>query len=91
MATIRSVDIHLTHQASLICSSLDLRLLINGVEVGRFMITPGATTTTGTYSFAAITGPTYTFRIENVRAVPTGCGSTTLLPPMASGTLALRY
>lgn len=59
----------------LTCDTQDMRALINGVEVGRFAVAPGASIVSQTFSFPAITGPTYTLRVETVRTVSSGCGS----------------
>lgn len=59
----------------LTCDNQDMRLTINGTEAGRFSIAPGATVLDTTFTFAAVTGPTYTLRYENVREVTSGCGS----------------
>jgi hypothetical protein len=71
-----SVDMHLVLAENLLtCDTQDMRMLVNGVQVGTFAIASGATVVDLTFSFAAIAGPTYTLRYENTRAVNGGCGS----------------
>ena len=46
--------------------NVPLGLAINGTPVGTFSVGPGDTTGAGSFSFAALTGPTYTLRYERV-------------------------
>jgi len=58
------------------CDNQDSRLMINGVEIGRYSVTPTAATVMQAFTgFGAIGGPTYTIRIETVRTVTSGCGA----------------
>lgn len=57
------------------CDTQDMRLRINGTIVGNVIIPPGAASVTRSFSFSAISGPSYTFRLENIRTVATGCGA----------------
>lgn len=59
----------------LTCDDQDMRLRINGTVVGSVIVSPGATSVTPTFTFAPISGPTYTLRLETVRTVSSGCGS----------------
>ena len=70
------------------CDSQDMRLLVNGVEAGRFSISPGPVVYDRTFVFAMVPGPTYTLRYENVRQVASGCGSAAL--STAGSTVTLR-
>jgi len=60
---------------TLTCDNQDTSLRINGVLVGSFAITPGASVVSRTFAFAPISGPTYTLRLETTRTVGSGCGS----------------
>lgn len=60
---------------NLTCDTQDMRLLINGVEVGRFSIPSSTSLVTRTFTFPVISGPSYTLRVETVRTVNSGCGS----------------
>jgi hypothetical protein len=53
----------------------DFRMLINGIQVGTFRVSPGASTVSASFSFATITGPTYTLEYEVTRTVRLGSGS----------------
>lgn len=59
----------------LTCDNQDMRLRINGTVVGGVIVTPGASSVTPSFSFGAISGPNYTFRLETTRTVAGGCGS----------------
>lgn len=60
---------------ALTCDNQDMELLINGVTVGPVIIAPSAAAVTPSFSFAAIAGPSYTFRLQTTRTVNSGCGS----------------
>ena len=76
LGTVRSAELHIVMSYnSLGCDNQDLRMLINGTEVGRFSVVPGASVLDTSFSFGGISGPTYTLRYENVRTVNAGCGS----------------
>lgn len=93
VATARSVDIRAAPVANgLTCDNQDMRMLINGVEVGRFSVVAGAGTApiVRTFTFPPITGPTYTLRYENVRQVASGCGSASFGDSSPASTVTLR-
>ncbi len=76
LPSVTSVEMTLSINPNILsCDTQDMRLMINGVEVGRFAVAPGATTVSRTFSFPAVAGPTYTLRLETVRTVSSGCGS----------------
>jgi hypothetical protein len=76
LSSIREVTTNLVLASNgLTCDTQDVRLLVNSVEVGRFSIASGDTSIARTFTFAPITGPTYTFRYETTREVGSGCGS----------------
>lgn len=60
------------------CDVLDLRVSINGTVVGNFSYPPYAYAVTQSFTFPAITGPTYTIRLEVTRTVAYLCGSVAL-------------
>lgn len=80
VASTTSVDIHLVIGENVLsCDTQDMRLLLNGTEAGRFTITSTTTAIDTSFSgFGTVSGPTYTLRYENVRAVSGGCGSAKL-------------
>ena len=78
-ATHVSIHINVMYNG-LTCDNQDMRMLINGVEVGRFSITPGIATLDKSFVFAAATGTTYTLRYETVRTVASGCGAASFGP-----------
>jgi len=55
--------------------SCDFRMLINGIQVGTFSVYSGTPATTASFSFPAISGPTYTLRYEVTRTVISGDGA----------------
>jgi hypothetical protein len=69
------------------CDVLDLRVSINGTPVGTFYYPIYAWTTTQSFSFPAITGPTYTIRLEATRTVAYLCGSVALSIGLSDWTL----
>jgi hypothetical protein len=78
LGTIWQATMHLVVPAGengLTCDNQDMRMMINGVEVGRFSITPGASAVDRTFGFSTLAGPNYTLRYETVRTVNGGCGS----------------
>lgn len=76
LATITSADLTLSVSPNgLTCDNQDMQLSINGTVVGAVTISPGASTFSQSYSFAAISGPTYTIRLQTIRTVNGGCGS----------------
>lgn len=92
LASARSLDMTLVPiENGLTCDTQDMRLTVNGVEVGRFVVTPGSVAPiVRTFSFAAISGPTYTLRYENVREVAGGCGSARFGSSSPASTITLR-
>jgi hypothetical protein len=65
---------------------VDWALLINGTEVGSFVIPRGATGPTGiTRSFAPIAGPAYAVELRVTNEVPSGGGSVALAATDAAG------
>ena len=82
-----SATIHISLYNYLTCDNDDFRMLINGVEVGRFTIVAGSPTLDASFSYGAISGPTYTLRYEVTRTVASGCGSITFAPSGSSVTL----
>jgi hypothetical protein len=88
LPSIREVTTNLVlSENSLTCDTQDVRLLVNSVEVGRFSITSTDTTIARTFTFAPITGPTYTFRYETTRDVGGGCGSSGYADDVSSVTI----
>jgi hypothetical protein len=87
LSSTTSVTIHIAVDNFLSCDNDDFRMLINGVEVGRFTILAGSATYDGSFSYGAITGPTYTLRYEVTRTVASGCGSLSFAPSGSSVTL----
>ena len=64
--------------------AVTLGMAINGTAVGTFTVGPGATTATGSFTFATLTGPGYTFRYERLSSslcgiVQVGPGGTVTL------------
>ncbi|MCB9593619.1 MAG: hypothetical protein H6719_12875 [Sandaracinaceae bacterium] len=57
------------------CDTQDVRLSINGRIVGSFSISSGQTSTSQSFTFPAVAGPTFTIRLETTRQVNGGCGS----------------
>jgi hypothetical protein len=89
LPSLTSVDMNLLVSPNVLsCDTQDHSLSINGRVVGTFSINAGDTTVSRSFSFPAITGPTYTFRIETVRQVAGGCGSAGF--PDGASTLTLR-
>ena len=82
-----SVSIHIAIDNYLSCDNDDFRMLINGIEVGRFTMLAGSPTVDTSFSFAPISGPTYTLRYEVTRTVASGCGSIDFAPSGSSVTL----
>jgi hypothetical protein len=60
---------------TLSCDTQDMDVIVNGVTVGTFMISAGESLLTDSFTFAAITGPTYTIRFQTTSTVDSGCGS----------------
>ncbi|MDQ3033102.1 MAG: hypothetical protein M3Y87_11840 [Myxococcota bacterium] len=92
LASTTSLDMSLVPTSNgLTCDTQDMRLMVNGTEVGRFVVSPGSVAPiTRTFTFGAIAGPTYTFRYENVRQVAGGCGAAQLGSSMPASTITLR-
>jgi hypothetical protein len=81
LPTATHVSIHINVMYNgLTCDNQDMRMLINGVEVGRFSITPGIATLDTSFTFAVATGTSYTLRYETVRTVASGCGAASFGP-----------
>lgn len=57
---------------------VDLNLSINGILVGSFTVLPGQLAKNLSFEFPAISGPTYTIRLEEANTVSPGAGSITL-------------
>jgi hypothetical protein len=66
---------------------LDLRLSINGTSVASFSFPMYSYVQSYSFSFPAITGPTYTIRLEVTRTVAYLCGSVALSRDLSSWTL----
>ncbi len=80
ISTLSSVALNLMVSPNgLTCDNQDMALSINGVSVGAVIIAPGVSTVTPVLTFAAITGPTYTFRLDTTRTVNSGCGAAGLV------------
>ena len=79
-APARSVRMHLViAENSLSCDTQDMRLLVAGLEAGRFAISSGDTAIDRTFSLPSpVNGPTVALRYETVRQVASGCGSAKL-------------
>lgn len=76
LSSITSADLSLTITMNgLTCDSQTMQLRINGTVVGPVVIGPGATTFMQSYTFGAISGPSYTIRLETTRTVASGCGA----------------
>jgi len=76
LSSIRSAALSLSVSPNgLSCDTQDMQLRINGTVVGPVILTSGATTVTPSFTFPAISGPTYTIRLETTRTVNSGCGS----------------
>ncbi len=76
LSSVRSAQLNLAVDSNVLsCDTQDMRMRINGTIVGTFSISSGATSVTPTFSFGAISGPSYTLRVENIRTVNGGCGS----------------
>lgn len=58
---------------------IDLDLSVNGTVVGSFSIWPGDLSKTVSFSFAPISGPLYTVRLEETNTVDPGAGSASIL------------
>jgi hypothetical protein len=91
LTPITSLDMHLVPSENLLtCDTQDMRLMVNGSEVGRFSVTAsgGTSPIDRTFAFGALAGPSYTFRIECTRPVAGGCGSARLA--RGASTLTIR-
>ncbi len=76
LPSLTSVSFALTLDSNgLTCDTQDVSLSINGVTVGSFSIASGTMSVMQSFTFAAITGPSYTIRLETTRTVASGCGS----------------
>jgi len=72
----RSVNFNLQLTSNgLTCDTQDVSLSINGTVVGSFSIAGGPMSISQSYTFAPITGPTYTLRLATTRQVGSGCGA----------------
>jgi hypothetical protein len=58
--------------------NLDLRLIINGTTVADFQFPQWAWSTSRSFTFPPIWGPTYTIRLQETRTVSAYCGSVAL-------------
>jgi len=89
LGSIRSIDMNLEVSPNLLsCDTQDHSFSVNGTVVGTFSISSTDAVISRSFSFGAIAGPTYTFRIETTRTVASGCGSAGF--PEGSSTLTLR-
>lgn len=76
LSSVRRAQLNLAVDSNVLsCDTQDMRMRINGTIVGSFSIASGTTSVTPTFNFSAISGPTYTLRLETVRTVSGGCGS----------------
>jgi hypothetical protein len=89
LPTITRLMMNVTTSANgLTCDTQDMDVIVNGTRVGGFMIHSGQTVITDSFTFAAITGPTYTIRFQTTRTVTGGCGSSGFDLASSSITLA---
>jgi hypothetical protein len=89
LSSTTSATIHIVVSPdSLTCDTQDMKLMINGTEAGRFSIHATPATVDATFTYAAISGPSYTLRYETVRTVSSGCGSAGFA--MTGGTITLH-
>lgn len=79
IASTTSATLHLVISANgLTCDNQDMTAMLNGIPIGNFSITPGATVLDLSFPYGAITGPTYVIRYQTNRTVSSGCGAADL-------------
>lgn len=83
------LDYHIVIGENFLSSSghVDINLSINGFLVDSFTILPGELSKNGSLDFPAISGPSYTIRLEETNTVGAGLGSVTI--PLDTSTLTL--
>ena len=76
LASTRSASVYMQFPFNILsCDNLPMRMMINGTTVGTFTVSSGQTSLSASFSFSAISGPTYTLRYESTTQVAPGCGS----------------
>lgn len=73
-ASSADISLSLDHNG-LTCDTQDVELRLNGVAVGSFSIPGGTMNITRSFTFPAVSGPTYTLRYHTTREVGGGCGA----------------
>lgn len=76
--TVSTVEMSMVLQISpnvLTCDTQDHAFMVDGVTIGTFSVTAGATQVTATFNFAQVDPGPHTLRIETTRTVNGGCGS----------------
>jgi hypothetical protein len=75
-STVKAViHVVLMNNTLLACGTQAMEMLINGTVVGNFSIHMGLSTVDATFTYPAITGPTYDLRYQTTATVTSGCGS----------------
>jgi len=59
------------------CGSLTVDVSLNGTKIGAVTFTAGVSAVPASFTFPAITGPTYTIRYRATKTVESGCGALT--------------
>lgn len=75
LSNITSATIDLRVTNNLTCAFHRTGVLINGTQVGTIVINPGQAQVMNNFTFPAISGPSYSLRLETLNDVPNGCGS----------------
>ena len=76
LAKATSLDTTIFLTNALTCSQVTLQVTLNGVVLGTKIINSGSGGSVPmSFTFAAITGPTYTLRYTNTVVVAGGCGN----------------
>jgi len=68
-------DLSISYNSLISTGHVDFDLTINGVFVGSFTVWPGEYSRSLSFSFAPISGPVYTIRLEETNTVDSGMGS----------------
>jgi len=84
------VDLQLGMGANqLMCDTLFVSVLLNGINVGNFTVSPGQTQIQQHFNFMPILGPSYSIRYQVLFDVQMGCGGVRMPPPPRGSTITL--
>ncbi len=87
LMSVGNAAINLQISNGMMCDTLDLAVMINGVMVGTSPVFPGMTNLNLNFVFPPIAGPNYSVRYEVLRDVAPGCGGVDL--PLGISTVTL--